>query len=182
MFCWVAFIMIIYGNYPSNSPQDYLTAFDGLTKQTLSKGASLMKMKTYLIGGCLGLLLFASCVVYKGEKTAPVTLQNETTAAEEAEAASLYNEGKYVDAITRLNDLLEKDPKNPVIWGQLGSVYAQINQFEYAEYALKQTLKYDPKNIKAMYNLSIVYTEKGDEKKALKQVRQALKISPKNPL
>ncbi len=139
-----------------------------------------MKIRTYLIGGCLGLLLFTSCVVYKGEKTAPVT-QNEVT-AEETEAANLYNEGKYVDAITKLKDMLEKDPKNPVIWGQLGSVYAQINQFEYAEYALQQTLKYDPKNIKAMYNLSIVYTEKGDESKALKQVKKALKISPKNPL
>jgi len=139
-----------------------------------------MKVKTYLISGCLGLMLFTSCVVYKGEKKTPVT--NDVTKEEEKDAENLYNDGKYVDAITKLKDLLEKDPKNPVYWGELGSVYAQINEFEYAEYALKKSLKFDPRNVKAMYNLSIVYSERGDENQALKQVNKALKLNPKNPL
>ncbi len=100
----------------------------------------------------------------------------------ETEAKKLYDEGRYKEAIDYLLALLKKDPKNPVYWNQLGSVYAQLNSFDNAILSYKNAIKYDPKNVKAMYNLGIIYSEKGSKKEAKKVIEDALKISPKNPL
>ena len=110
----------------------------------------------------------------------PETVDEQKTA--ETSAKSNYDEGKYDDAISYLQALIRKDPKNPVYWSQLGSAYAQMNSFNGAVYSFKRAIELDPKNVKAMYNLSIVYTENGSHKEAQKIVERALKLNPKNPL
>jgi tetratricopeptide (TPR) repeat protein len=140
-------------------------------------------MKKILVGAAVALLIFsASCRTLKRQITVkmPKTVDEQKKA--ETEAQGLYEEGKYDDAISYLRALLEREPKNPVYWSQLGSAYAQMNKFKNSVYAYKQAIKYDPKNVKAMYNLSIVYSENGSHKEAQKMAQRALKLNPKNPL
>jgi tetratricopeptide (TPR) repeat protein len=140
-------------------------------------------MKKLLItaAACL-LVLGASCKTLKREITVktPVTVDEQKSA--ETSAKSMYDEGKYDDAISYLQALIKKEPKNPVYWSQLGSAYAQMNAYKNSVYAYRQAIKFDPKNIKAMYNLSIVYSENGSHREAQKIIEQALKISPKNAM
>lgn len=123
-----------------------------------------------------------TCTVLKRQVIVkpPETIDEQKEA--EKEAKKLYDEGRYKEAIEYLKALLKKDPKNPVYWNQLGSVYAQLNSFDNAIISFKNAIKFDPKNIKAMYNLGLVYSEIGSKKEAKKVIENALKISPKNPL
>jgi len=124
----------------------------------------------------------ASCRVMKRQRVVatPKTVNEQKKI--ETEAKSAYEQGDYIEAISNLKALIAKEPDNPEYWGRLGSSYAQVNQFSYAEYAYKKALKNDPKNVKAMYNLSVIYSEKGRSANALKMVQRALKYDPKNPL
>jgi tetratricopeptide (TPR) repeat protein len=140
-------------------------------------------MKKIIILLLSGLFVFSvSCRTLKKQLTVktPETVDEQKNA--ETEARTLYDDGKYDDAISYLRALLAKDPKNPVYWGQLGSAYAQMNNFKESVNALKQAIKLDPKNVKAMYNLSIVYSENGSHKEAQKVIQDALKLNPKNPM
>ncbi|MCX8094084.1 MAG: tetratricopeptide repeat protein [Candidatus Goldbacteria bacterium] len=127
-------------------------------------------------------LVFNSCTVLKRQVTVKPPETVDELKETETEAKKLYDEGRYKEAIEYLQALLKKDPKNPVYWNQLGSVYAQLNSFDNAIISFKNAIKYDPKNIKAMYNLGLVYSEKGSKKEAKKVIENALKIAPKNPL
>jgi tetratricopeptide (TPR) repeat protein len=139
-------------------------------------------MKKTIILFIAVILILNSCTVLKRQVTVkpPETVDEMKEA--ETEAKKLYDEGRYKEAIEYLKALLKKDPKNPVYWNQLGSVYAQLNSFDNAIISYKNAIKFDPKNIKAMYNLGLIYSEKGSKKEAKKVIEDALKISPKNPL
>lgn len=123
-----------------------------------------------------------SCRTMKKQLTVktPETVDEKKNA--ETEAKSMYDEGKYDDAISYLRALIAANPKNPVYWGQLGSAYAQLNNYKESVAALNQAIKLDPKNTKAMYNLSLVYSENGSHKEAEKVIQQALKLNPKNAM
>jgi len=128
------------------------------------------------------IFIFASCTAMKRQVTVKPPETVDELKEAETEAKKLYDEGRYKEAIEYLKALLAKDPKNPVYWNQLGSVYAQLNSFDNAIISYKNAIKYDPKNVKAMYNLGLIYSEKGSKKEAKKVIEDALKISPKNPL
>ncbi len=139
-------------------------------------------MKKAIIIAAISAVLFASCSTLKKEKIVEVPKTvNEQTRVEKV-AKESYDNGDYLDAIGNLKALLKKHPKNPVYWGQLGSAYAQLNEYNYSIFAYQNSIKYDPKNVKAMYNLSIVYGEKGSTADAKQVLKKALKIDPKNPL
>lgn len=126
--------------------------------------------------------IFTACTTLKKERIVdiPKTVSEQTKM--ETNAKTAYETGDYMETISQLKALLKKDPKNPVYWGQMGSCYAQLNEFNYSIYAYQSAIKYDPKNVKAMYNLSVVYAEKGSSKEAKKILGTALKLDPKNPL
>lgn len=138
--------------------------------------------KTVVFLSVLFVFAISSCTVMKRQTTVKPPETVDELKEAETEAKNLYDEGRYKDAIEYLTALLKKDPKNPVYWNQLGSVYAQLNSFDNAIISYKNAIKYDPKNIKSMYNLGLIYSEKGSKKEAKKVIEDALKISPKNPL
>lgn len=127
-------------------------------------------------------LLFTACQTLKKERIVevPKTVNEQTKMEQSAKTA--YDSGDYTETISQIKALLKKNPKNPVYWGQLGSCYAQLNEYGYSVYAYQSAIKYDPKNVKAMYNLSIVYADKGSSSDAKKILDRALKLDPKNPL
>jgi tetratricopeptide (TPR) repeat protein len=141
----------------------------------------MMKKQTIIFCAAL-IFLTTACHTLKKEYVveAPKTV-NEQLKMENT-AKSAYDNGDYAETISQLKALLKKNPKNPVYWGQLGSCYAQVNEFNYSIFAYQNAIKYDPRNVKAMYNLSVVYGEKGDSKNAKEIVSRALKLDPKNPL
>ncbi|MCX8094053.1 MAG: tetratricopeptide repeat protein [Candidatus Goldbacteria bacterium] len=139
-------------------------------------------MKKIIIFFIFIIFILNSCTVLKRQVTVKTPETVDELKEAETEAKKLYDEGRYKEAIEYLQALLKKDPKNPVYWNQLGSVYAQLNSFDNAIISFKNAIKYDPKNIKAMYNLGLVYSEKGSKKEARKVIEDALKIAPKNPL
>lgn len=127
-------------------------------------------------------MFFISCKTLKKQLTIKPLVTVDEQKSAETEAKSMYEDGKYDDAISYLRALLVRNPKNPVYWSQMGSAYAQLNNLKESEKALKEAIKLDPKNVKAMYNLSIVYSENGSHKEAQKVIQRALKLNPKNPM
>lgn len=138
--------------------------------------------KIFVLLTVILILPISSCTVMKRQVTVKPPETIDELKETETEAKKLYDEGRYKEAIAYLKALLKKDPKNPVYWNQLGSVYAQLNSFDNAIISYKNAIKYDPKNVKSMYNLGLIYSEKGAKKEAKKVIEDALKISPKNPL
>jgi tetratricopeptide (TPR) repeat protein len=137
--------------------------------------------KTILVLSVL-IFIFSSCATLKKEQVVEVPKTVNEQQKVEKSAKTDYDNGNYIDAINNLKALLKKFPKNPVYWGQLGSAYAQLNEFNYSIFAYQNSIKYDPKNVKAMYNLSVIYGEKGNTEDAKKVLKSALKLDPKNPL
>ncbi len=139
-------------------------------------------MKRLTVSICCLAICFGACIKRENLKK-PLEKLNVVEVAEvEKKAQDLYMEGKYADTVSNLKTLIAENPKNPKYWGELGSAYAQLDQFTYSEFAFKRAIELDPKNVKAMYNLSVVYSEHGNDDEALKAVQKGLKVSPKNPL
>lgn len=138
--------------------------------------------KLFLVIAVLTAFLSAGCHTLKREQTieAPKTVDEQTKF--EKDARSLYDTGDYISAINILKALLKREPKNPVYWGQLGSSYAQLDEFDYSIYAYQNAIKLNPRDVKSMYNLSIIYGEKGNDAGAKEVLAKALKLEPKNPL
>lgn len=140
-------------------------------------------MKRHIAAAVLLAFALAGCSTLKKERAVveiPKTVSEEKKV--ETTAKTAYDGGDYITAINNLKALLKKFPKNPKYWGQLGSAYAQLNEFNYSIFAYQNAIKYDPKNVKAMYNLSVVFGEKGNTEDAKKVLKTALKLDPKNPL
>jgi len=81
-------------------------------------------------------------------------------------AHALRQEGKFDEAATLLESVLQQYPKDRVVRNELGRVY--FLQKKYAE-AVKQfeyTLTIDPEDLQAHYNLMLCYNGLGDEKLA----------------
>ena len=127
-------------------------------------------------------VLSAGCHTLKREQIieAPKTVDEQTKF--EKDARSSYDTGDYISSINLLKALLKRDPKNAVYWGQLGSSYAQLNEFDYSTYAYLNAIKFNPRDVKSMYNLSIIYGEKGNGAGAKEILARALKLEPRNPL
>ncbi len=126
--------------------------------------------------------IFTACQTLKKERIVdvPKTVNEQTKM--ETNAREAYDSGDYMETLSQLKALLKKNPNSPVYWGQLGSCYAQLNEFNYSIFAYQNAIKNDPRNVKAMYNLSVVYSEKGSSKEATQVLNKALKLDPKNPL
>jgi tetratricopeptide (TPR) repeat protein len=139
-------------------------------------------MRKFMIFILAAAVLSAGCHALKKEHTieVPKTVSEQTKF--EKDAKSAYDKGDYIETIGLLKALLKKDPKNAVYWGQLGSSYAQLDEFNYSIYAYQNAITFDPRNVKAMYNLSVIYGEKGNSSAAKDVLAKALKIEPKNPL
>src|SRR5215467_8766852 len=81
-------------------------------------------------------------------------------------ARNLKEDGRFDDAIARLQSVLKQFPRDRVVRNELGRIY--FLQKKYAE-AVKEfavTLSIDPEDLQAHYNLMLCYNGLGDEKNA----------------
>lgn len=74
---------------------------------------------------------------------------------------------------------LEKDPKNPVIYTNIGYLYLKSGETEQGLSYLNKALRLDPKFVPALYNLGVYYRKVGQVNLALKFLAKAGKLAVK---
>lgn len=72
---------------------------------------------------------------------------------------------------------LEKDPKNPVIYTNIGYLYLKQNQPAQGLTYLNKALRLDPKFVPALYNLGVYYRKVGQTTLAIKYLTKAANLA-----
>jgi TolA-binding protein len=81
-------------------------------------------------------------------------------------ARNLKEEGRYDDAITKLQSVLKQYPRDRVVRNELGRIYFLQKKYSDAVKEFEYTLTIDPEDLQAHYNLMLCYNGLGDEGKA----------------
>ena len=81
-------------------------------------------------------------------------------------ARVLREDGKYDEAIQRLEMVLTQYPLDRVVINDLGRIYFLQKKYADAVKTFQRTLEIDPEDLQANYNLMLCYTGLGDETRA----------------
>jgi tetratricopeptide (TPR) repeat protein len=81
-------------------------------------------------------------------------------------ARNLKEEGKYGEAITKLQSVLQQYPRDRVVRNELGRIYFLQKKYSDAVQQFEYTLSIDPEDLQAHYNLMLCYNGLGNEAKA----------------
>jgi tetratricopeptide (TPR) repeat protein len=81
-------------------------------------------------------------------------------------ARDLKEEGKYDEAITKLQSVLQRYPRDRVVRNELGRIYFLQKKYSDAAKEFEATLSIDPEDLQAHYNLMLCYNGLGDDAKA----------------
>jgi len=81
-------------------------------------------------------------------------------------ARDLKEEGKYNEAVSRLQSVLKQYPRDRVVRNELGRIYFLQKKYSEAVKEFETTLSIDPEDLQAHYNLMLCYNGLGDEAKA----------------
>ena len=93
--------------------------------------------------------------------------------AERIIALSYYNLEDYGKAISGLNKVLSKDPKDAEATYFLGKSYLELEDYKNATPQFQKAVILDPTKSLWMYELGLIYYNKGDFQSALKYFKQA---------
>ncbi len=85
-----------------------------------------------------------------------------------AKADSLYNEGKYKEAIEEYKKVLSQNPDMLQIYERIGIAYYKMKDLDRAIETFKKLLEEKPDSKNAIFNLSAIYIEKNNLEEALK--------------
>src|ERR1051325_5248284 len=81
-------------------------------------------------------------------------------------ARVLKEDGKYDEAIAKLQSVLQQYPRDRVVQNELGRIYFLQKKYAEAVKAFQATLAIDPEDLQAHYNLMLCYNGLGDDKRA----------------
>ena len=81
-------------------------------------------------------------------------------------ARDLKQEGKYDEAVSRLQSVLNQYPRDRVVRNELGRIYFLQKKYSEAVKEFDATLAIDPEDLQAHYNLMLCYNGLGDDAKA----------------
>jgi predicted Zn-dependent protease len=81
-------------------------------------------------------------------------------------ARVLKEDGKYEEAIAKLQRVLQQYPRDRVVWNELGRIYFLQKKYADAVKAFQSTLTIDPEDLQAHYNLMLCYNGLGDDARA----------------
>jgi len=81
-------------------------------------------------------------------------------------ARDLKEEGKYDEAIAKLQSVLQQYPRDRVVRNELGRIYFLQKKYSDAVKEFETTLTIDPEDLQAHYNLMLCYNGLGNEAKA----------------
>ncbi len=88
-------------------------------------------------------------------------------------AQALFNEGKYNQSESILNQLILKNQKKPLIFHLLGTIYYDRGKFNKAIRAFKRALEIDPAFTDASVGLSIILNDLGKYEEGRKVFEEA---------
>ncbi len=94
------------------------------------------------------------------------------------EATELMQEGRFVDALVALRDVIKADPRNPYAYNFLGAALFETGQHEAARDAYRAAVRLAPSYLGARVALSNVLRKLGDLDGALSQANEALRRFP----
>lgn len=98
--------------------------------------------------------------------------------AEYDKAKALNEEGKHEEAILILNEMIQKDPEQWVLYWQLAVAHTGLNQLEEAAASYQKAIELNPSEA-ALYNtLGQLYIKMGRLEDAGKQFETAAQLSP----
>ena len=92
-------------------------------------------------------------------------------------AQEFFDQAKYAQAETILNQLILKNCKNPIIFHMLGTIYYDGGKFNKAIRAFRRALEIDPGFTDASVGLSIILNDLGqydDGKKVFEEAQRHL--------
>jgi tetratricopeptide (TPR) repeat protein len=123
-------------------------------------------------------------VLSKGTATPPASAIATPAAAREAAAlSSLLNEvnvalnaNDFGLAITKLTDIIAKQPKCAACYLHLGDVYARQKDFPKSEEAFKKALELDATSADAYHGLAVVYNAQGRMEQAAEAAAKAVEL------
>jgi tetratricopeptide (TPR) repeat protein len=81
-------------------------------------------------------------------------------------ARVLKEEGKYDEAIAKLQSVLQQYPRDRVVRNELGRIYFLQKEYADAAKEFEVTLSIDPEDLQAHYNLMLCYNGLGNEAQA----------------
>ena len=90
----------------------------------------------------------------------------------------LFTNGKFQQALSDSNLMLEKFPNSVILFNIAGISNAGLMQFDDAIDSYKNALKINPHFAEAYYNMGIAQKGTGDLEEAIESYKQALKIKP----
>jgi tetratricopeptide (TPR) repeat protein len=93
----------------------------------------------------------------------------------------LIHEGKYAQAIPKLEQATQQLPKNAQAWNHLGLAYHGNNQPLLAIRAYRQALVLDNKLAAARYNLGCLYLDQNELPNAIEQLTSYTYVQPNTP-
>jgi len=81
-------------------------------------------------------------------------------------ARVLKEDGKYEEAIAKLQSVLQQYPRDRVVQNELGRIYFLQKKYADAVKTFQATLAIDPEDLQAHYNLMLCYNGLGDDARA----------------
>jgi tetratricopeptide (TPR) repeat protein len=94
------------------------------------------------------------------------------------EATELLNEERYVECLSMLKAVLQKDPQNPYAFFYTGVALYECGELEPARDAYRACLRVAPKHLGARIAVSHVLRQLGDHREAIKEGLIALEHAP----
>ncbi len=85
-------------------------------------------------------------------------------------------QGNYAKAIADFTRAVKINPKDPILWKDLGEAYMAAKFYDDAEKALLKALRLKPDYGDAIYDLGLLYFQKGDYSKAIYWLSRAANL------
>lgn len=95
-------------------------------------------------------------------------------------AVRLAAEGNHAEAIACLRRGIRLEPKNSILWFNLGLSCRALDQIKEARNALLQALRLNPLDVDTLDTLGVVLHELGEDSSAEDAYKAALDLSPGN--
>ncbi len=96
------------------------------------------------------------------------------------EAITLYHQGRYDEAVRKLEDLVKEEPGNSDILVNLSVINQELGRLKDAERYFKKYLEIRPTDEKALVSLSKVLNGQGRPEEAIEVLEQAMKVYPEH--
>jgi len=85
-----------------------------------------------------------------------------------------------LDKIKKLEEEVTKNPKNPILWNNLGYFYEKIGKLNKAVESYQAALSLDKKYLTSLYALGNIYLKQGSTGEAKVYYQKTLEVNPKH--